>query len=136
MDEHMEFALRMMPSQFEAWERDTQKLKSLLETLLKNKEIPLEQRWELFLRAPDAFKNTHPWIIHPEEDIPGLTEITWFDDYYDKHETVVLSDWVERIEMDHGHKPNDAYMQSKYKHLDDIKEWILERNLHSFILDW
>ncbi len=100
--------------------------KRIFEGYIKNKEYPLEDRWEIFIKAPDSLKEYQSWVI----DLKGLTNnrtFSWYDDFYvERYQTKDLdADFIERVE-------------EKFPEVDinSIKEQILENNLGSFRYDW
>jgi len=110
--------------------------------VIKDKSIPLGERWELFKKAPTELKNNGSWI----ESFKALNEacggeVSWYDDFCkERHETVHLVDLVSDVEwciendqVDRGYCK--AFFD-KPELLDKFKEEILEKNIESFEYDW
>lgn len=105
---------------------------------IKDRTIPLEERWNVFQHMPEFMKQSGGWV----EYIPILEDsgIEWYDDFYiDRYQTVELNKIIERIkeELDDEYK-GDLYEKIKDipNLVDEIKEWVLENNIYSFINDW
>ncbi len=99
-------------------------LKERFETWLKDKSIPVDERWDLWLRAPSEIKNHSSFIEHFK--FRG-EEISWYDDFYEqKGATVMLENVIESIAED----------EEEIEPINNLKDQILERNLESFIYDW
>lgn len=101
-------------------------LKPEFSEYIKDKNIPLSERWEVFLAAPEFIKNSAPYIQDFEVD--GL-ELAWFDSpfYYEKCADVLMTDVIFDLE-------DREFCSEEAVNL--LKEQILEANLHSFCLDW
>ena len=100
--------------------------KGELEKYLSNTSIDLEERWLVFCTAPTAIKNREDYVhTFKWENEHGV--IDWYDDFYiAKHETVYMDELVDFM------VENDFTQEQ----LIDMKEEVLECNLHSFEMDW
>lgn len=96
--------------------------------LLKNKDFPLEDRWELLLNSEDLLSTE----TYGDGEIEILTRdgksVTPYDDFYiEKCQTKYYSDmWETIIEGE-----PDAY-----GNVDEWREAVLARGYGSFIYDW
>lgn len=106
-------------------------LKAEFSVFLSDKTIPLNERWDLFRKAPAGLVETSPWVWSFE-----CIEIRWYDEFnIDRHETVslvsLMDDWIaERIE-------DDEYEREKWESLVPLmKEEILASNTREFTFDW
>lgn len=105
--------------------------KEKYQLFITNKEHPLDERWEVYLEAPESFKERKPYIYHFKVEEEFNIEFYFFDSpfYYDKTQTVYMNSLIERIEDSKKDIFSDLLIQK-------LKEEILELNLGSFILDW
>lgn len=109
---------------------------------IKDENISLAQRWEIFRLAPSNWKETDSCIPHFEaERLLTNGEILWYDDFYiDRHQTVYCADWLTNIEQ--GLKPDSYGVDDLIKNgwtlgvIDAFKREILNKNLGSFKHDW
>lgn len=105
---------------------------------IKDRTIPLEERWNIYLQMPDFMKESDGWV----EYIPIFEEhgLNWYDDFYlDRYVTINLVDIVERLEE----ALTEEYplcFEEKVRQIpnivEEVKEWVLEKNILSFINDW
>lgn len=111
-------------------------------TVITDKSIPLNERWELFKKAPTELKETTCWVVN----FNTLNEaegghVSWYDMFgVDRHQTVEMLDIIERLEeiIEYGQtkiKAKQFFIDNPAK-LDDLKEEILSMNLQSFVYDW
>lgn len=117
-------------------------LKEPFEQTIKNKEIPLNERWELWCDSPVELKQTQCWIVRfasLPEDFVGIDGSIPTE----RRETVFPVDIVSQIQYDlttyerHPDWYDDDYIEELRKiNLDNLKEEILEMNLWSFDYDW
>jgi hypothetical protein len=116
------------------------KVKDEFTWYISNKEIPLEERWEFFLNAPEWLKNTTTYIYHfkcLEKYTTGKygNENFYEDEIYqcvDKHETPTVGCILESID------DNKEIEESKFSDQDiiDLKEEFLENNIGAITFDW
>lgn len=123
--------------EIKAYKKNSNPLQNRYVLYIANKDISLEDRWEVFVEAPDEWKNTLNFQYHfkVERKLKD-SEISWYDDFnYEKRETVDTSDLVEAV----LEKINpDDWVDGDWDLalLDELKEEILEANLKSFDYDW
>ena len=90
---------------------------------LKNKNLPLESRWNLFVENKNLFP-VHEWVLHFKE--LDSNNIEYYDDFgYEKHQNVPLDELV--------YLTDDGWTDVN---LDNLKEEILETGYSAFIFDW
>lgn len=122
---------------FEAIENSFKAIEDLAEgsrkdfgDLIKDKSVPLDERWELFCRAPDSIKLHDRWI-HEFKWEEKHQAISWYDDFYmDRHQTVDMQAIIEIMEE------NESGTEYSEEMILDMKEEILDKNLGSFCNDW
>ena len=97
---------------------------------INNKDIPLNDRWEVFKEAPADWKNRYYWLCQFKVENKLSREISWSDDFYiDKHQTVDMVNIIERLEDD----PTRFFNKGWTKELiEEFKEDILQGNIGSF----
>lgn len=103
-------------------------------------DIPIDDRWNLFLEAPSHFQYHKSWCEHfsSESMLPG-GEISWYDDMYvERHETVDSASFIDTKLPDYLTDSCDFDKDSNEFKLiiDSFKSEILSRNLGSFVFDW
>jgi hypothetical protein len=104
-------------------------LKPLFEVFIRNKEVPLETRWNLWVSSPEYLKNKEYWII----ELKSLPHVNWYSDYgIDRHMTFTPHTLVE--------DDIDTEEENFTKDLTDeqiaLMEELLELNLYSFVNEW
>lgn len=100
---------------------------------IKDKSIPLADRWEAFCAAPTEFQEHESWIQHfdSEELLPN-GEINFYDDFYvEKYTEVYMENFIANIEED-----PDYHEDWTPEIIAAFKEEILEKNMGSFTFDW
>lgn len=106
-------------------------------SILTDKEISLEERWEFFKNAPSNFKKHGgyaPCLITLDNKD---TNLSWYDDFYiERHETVDIVDIVVRLELQDGEGQVFTYFENNPEAIDLLKEEILRLNIGSFTYDW
>lgn len=100
-----------------------------------DKSIPLNDRWTIFVNAPDELKDQHSWIYH------WVTKV--FDDgvmydgsikWVEKYETVYMKDVFERIsEMEESELVELGVTEEI---ISTEKEKILSLNVGSYRYYW
>ncbi len=104
---------------------------------IKDKQIPLEERWKLFEETPLYIKGFEPWV---ERFIFSGEQIAFYDDFdVEKGSTVDLHDIVQTLteQLSHdGHYNPIELTEANILDLDALKEDILQRNIGSFVYDW
>lgn len=114
--------------------------RSALHSVLADKTIPLEERWELFCETPKDMLNEQSYIVHF-----STYDFSWYDDFYcERHQTMYMADLIDNIEYaiedyDENYEYNKGYekfFKDKPEKLDELKEEILADALYSFEFDW
>lgn len=118
----------------EAYKLKGNPLKAEYVEYIKDKTIPLDDRWEAFRAAPSEFKEHSSWVEHFDaERLLPAREIAWYDFGYERHQTVYMYDFVCDTLDD---MLDDFDEDEKKKIVDAFKEAVLQRNLESFDYDW
>ncbi len=109
-------------------------VKPVIESYLKDTNIPLDRRWELFVSLPEYLKNHEPYIWRSEvlpEDF-----IMYDGDYSaERYQTVKTVDIVEHVFGGKWDWKNDVNINYNID-INALKEEILAINLGSFVCDW
>lgn len=104
-------------------------LKPYFEEYIKNQNIPLEERWEIFLRSTDCLSKHDSFIFHFPFVLPNGSDRDDVDVHlYENHirGSFKMEDIVEQLSEE----------QWEFEFIDKIKEYILEHNVKSFDFDW
>jgi hypothetical protein len=114
--------------------------KENLVLVLADKDLPLEERWELFVNSPDMLKNHRSDIVHFKcIDKGGYFDWQQGTFNYERYETVNLVDVIHRLEHSGDYflkkKPGKEFLADP-KFIEEFKEEILSMNLASFVYDW
>lgn len=133
------------------------KLKEQYLQLIINKDLDLATRWDIYLNAPDKFKNKEPYICHFVVLDKKINGFSWYDDLYlDKNETITGESIIEGLEdLMADYEPNPESLEENAEDalyeenepvgqqfannpelLDELKEEILAKNMGSFTYDW
>lgn len=105
------------------------------------KDVPLAERWEVFVYAPDSWKQTASWIVHFAIEQKLDNEIEWFVDFYfERRETIDMVSLIERLqrELDYEGHPSKMIERCGWTKelIEEFMEEIMQKNLCSFDLDW
>jgi len=140
----------------EAFDKLKPELKKEFEEYVRNKTIPLDERWKVYLKSGGQFSRTESSIYHGLDFIFGesidsngyVRKHLWHEDeQYDRYRTLSMVDVVSMF------KGQIAYIAEgkidKYsKYLTEyqcfkepdilyrVKEQILEDNIWAFVFDW
>lgn len=109
-------------------------LKDDFAAFIVDKSRPLEQRWEVFKKANDALSKHSQYIIR----IPCLGE-SFFEHWFDGDNKIPdtnMVDFIETLEDQSWEDNIDLFHIPEETAIEDVKEWILEKNLKSFSYDW
>lgn len=101
-------------------------LKPYFEEYIKNQNIPLEERWEMFLRSNDCLSKHINSIFHFPFILPSGQELNDSLLKDCSRGRFLMKDIVEF----------SCSEQWENEFLDKIKEYILEQNVKSFDFDW
>ena len=125
--------------------KEENEVKEQLTNAFKDKSIPLDERWELFVKTPVHLKKNERHYVEFATFKEGGYDFQWYDDFYiERYETVNLVRVVEKVEKEmsyigqHGYSTRPLF-QSFFD--DDnkiirLKEEILQRGIGSFTNDW
>lgn len=125
--------------------RNSQELKESYLAIITDKSISLEDRWEIFVTAPNEFKHHDPYIQHFDTIKKNFPYFTLYDEMnIEKEEKVVMTEFIdsfnERMQDQELYPDEQDEIGSKlFKEpeiLDQLKEEILAKNLGSFLNDW
>jgi hypothetical protein len=117
--------------------KQIQTIKNEFEQYIADTNISLDERWDLFVKAPMALRNTSGWI----ERFEGLPEdFVMYDGYVyaERHQTVDVEHILEVAE-DIVYNTDDCTIDSvtvSQINITAFKENVLKRNLYSFVYDW
>jgi hypothetical protein len=106
----------------------------------KNKEISLQERWQVALEGNWAFE--HSTCSLEFDELVG-TEVSWYDDFnlerYQKQD-LLCDDFVRQVAEATGPKEERTdYIEiknSKRVTVEEVQEFILQLGLASFENDW
>lgn len=104
------------------------------EEYIKDQDIPLTERWELFKWAPNWLKGTLSNIIGMDE-IMGNRDLVMYEGpiHAERYQTMEFATIIESLEE--NYEPGEV--EAKYNvRIDDIKERILAANVATFVYDW
>lgn len=101
---------------------------------LKDKSLPLEDRWGLFVLLSDSLPRIAPWVEHFSFEKESRENLCYCDDFYlERYETISLETLYERLlEMD---MDIDSTEISEDR-LSEIKEEFLASGFTHFKYDW
>jgi hypothetical protein len=112
--------------------------------VIRDKSIPLDERWELFKNAPSEFKNHNQWIY--DFTLKGMSSrfSLWQEYEVERHSHVDLIDIIGMVEHDvNAHNKGEELeycFTEKLVKIPDIviqmKEELLLGNMASFTYDW
>jgi hypothetical protein len=104
---------------------------------ITDKSVPLMDRWEVYVRAPDELKEHDDYIV--EFDSPFLQSLfDVADGCLGRHDTIYIHDKICHIIYDGIIDLYGNDLQYEYTEADvhEAMEELLECNLLSFINDW
>jgi hypothetical protein len=113
---------------------------------IKDKTIPLKERWTVFANANDALSNHEPWIFRfksinmdKELNLQGSApEICGIGRVFK------VTDWLEELyereffawEKSESRDRTDSEWEVIFKFFEPLQEEILENNIKSWCYDW
>ena len=92
--------------------------------------IPLEERWEVFMKAPEVLHNKDIWKTRfkgvPSDFVGNDGPL-----YAERHMEVDIQQYMEVLENpdDYNYDPSDVDIVA-------FKEDVLSRNIYSYTFDW
>lgn len=133
----------MKPSdKMKKFQNSLQDLKSEFETYISNLAIPIEERWETFINAPNDIKN-HDHCGPSFQKLPDDFVMYEGPIHAERGNTIVITKMFETIEESIKSIKDESFFGSKwhikaYKELNinELKEEILSKNCGSFDYDW
>lgn len=157
----MKEVIMMLVGDIKALEEKMKGLRPEFEAFISDKSIPLEQRWQTWVDAPDSLKNTGGWIDdgrleafkllgyggRHNEAIAHEGGLVWAERYeridmVDILETI-LENLVDKFNVeipdDFDWDDVDGYKEVSpeiHDFLSAYREELLEKNLKSFRFDW
>lgn len=145
--EEVELSLSIMSYGLDTVRSALTDAKKNISELLTNKNVPLETRWNFFVKYGDMIGNTKSWVCHfdvekklipinlkDRADDNYVGEISWYDDFYkERGNTIIMHEIIEGI-----CDSMDRFMKKGWtpELVDEFKEEILANNLYSFTYDW
>src|SRR5512139_1306993 len=111
-------------------------LKDRFLAFIKDKDVPLDERWETFKEAPNEFLVHDLSVVTFEaEKLLPRKEIVWYDgDFYiERYQVVHMTDFIEDMCADKIDMEEPGWTQEL---VDAFKEEILQTGLGSFEYDW
>lgn len=117
-----------------AYEDVQAKVKKLFEQFISDKSVALDDRWEIFVNAPDSLKNHHQWVISwISPEIEDGMQYEGGIMYWEKYETVK----VERaIEAMCEYMSEDNFHEITKEMISSEMEMLLSKNIGSYCYDW
>lgn len=119
--------------------KESDSIKKEFESYIKDKSIPLEKRWTLFLNSPDEINNHSEWLIKTKSK--GMKHILeGFEDspeVYGRGKKVIVKELFEDVFLIDQKIFNDLDYDEKELFLNkDAMEELLSKNCGSFCIDW
>lgn len=116
-----------MKHEIQSFLETKQNLINRFKAWVTDKSVPLEERWELFIKSDLGDISTY------YENPPGIdwNKHTLYDDfYYDKYATCKAKDILERVQEE-----EEKFSWDENKEVE-FKEFFLNKFLKGFINDW
>lgn len=114
----VELAVTVMNNLQESMETVMENNRESINEFIKNKDIPLEERWALFKKLPEEFSVCTYWTGTSSFDSP-------YDDFYmERHETRLVSQLPSYLERE-----DEA-------DIEILKEQLLQDGYTQVIYDW
>jgi hypothetical protein len=114
---------------------EKENLKNDFAKYIADKSIPLDERWEFFIEAPDELKNFEQWIYEFK-----CLSIDWYDDFhFDRRQEVSAEYIIDSLEWKREEAEDEGDEDEAKKWRDIIpliKEEILDQNMEGFCFDW
>lgn len=106
---------------------------------IADKTVSLEERWQVFIAAPEYLKDKHDWILHTE-DIPGFN-IEIDVEYRCKFVNLewVVEGYESDLEFEHNwakEHGTDYVPGVTREQINALKEYMLKNNIMGFTYDW
>lgn len=102
------------------------KYKKYLVDFISDESLPLEERWNIWRKAPDCLKEHQSWVIDEFIDPQTGKELNFMDMFYrERYQTVKLDYLVDIVQGG-----------SRDYLVPIIQTYALKNNLGSFVYDW
>ena len=105
--------------------------------LMRDKSIPLEERWSLFEQVAE-FLPIASWGSDTAWSAIGFDHISDYDEFNtERHQTVKLVDRYEMLREMHGdYEENNEDLWFNAENIDQWREQVLQDGRQGFIYDW
>lgn len=125
-------------AEFEVFRNIAETLQSEVWTMLKDKSIPLNERWKVFVEASGGVINK---VNSYYMDFQSMTKAgfggSWYDDFYlDRHQTMELTSLVECLEDRNNLNSDSKRFKMTEEQIEELKEEILQSGYTGFVFDW
>ena len=121
-----------MKNKIKALNKNIVKLSEELEAYIKDTSIPLKDRWELFVDAPNCLSIVSDWI--QDFKIENFDPRKQYEDL-SRRENVFAVDFVDRVTESFSYKKTLSDEQIE-EISNKLKEHFLSKNLKCFQYDW
>jgi hypothetical protein len=120
-----------------SFETQRKTFKKEFEKIIKNKKIPLADRWLLWEDAPDALKE-HDTFIHRGDNTKGGQAFNeWREGFDDMRGGFDVASMISDDAYHVAHPDEvDEYEDEREQDVELIMEYILKANIGSFEWDW
>lgn len=120
-------------------QNEANKIRTDFESYITNQDIPLSERWSLFVKSPDELNYHEDYLIDASSE--GLQYIldNWFDapEIYGRGKKIETKNLFENIFKDESLNYNEnQHSEGDIKLYKEAMEDILEQNCGSFCFDW
>jgi hypothetical protein len=132
--------LQELSTAIDQFKKEQNALKQQFIKTIKDKSIPVDERWEFWCDAPSSLKDFSQFSVKFES--MGRNFHWTHDMWFERYQTVDLEDVVLELENSVQVQVDDLEQQfhrKLFRHpelLDQLKEEILARNLEYFVFDW
>jgi hypothetical protein len=101
-----------------------------VKTFVQNKDIPLEDRWEVFIEARCGHEE--PFIQHFKSINDDILNAYEYIMYFERREVLAMDDVWERM-MDSKEEILERHPDTDF---DAFREEVLDKFLWSYVMDW
>ncbi len=113
---------------------DVNDLREDLKIWVVNKDIPLDERWELFIKS--ELGESEGWNLNlnslPRDYVSYDGSISC-----ERYQTMRMEEVIDVLEYQVGNLDSRyVHKDAKYVCIEDVKEEILEKFIKSFTFDW
>lgn len=127
-----------LAERFRIFTEQAERLKPDFEAYIKDREIPLEERWEFWRLAPDQLKRHDNWIFHGSSLLDKIIDNGC--NCWGRGTLVDIADEIcniqENIRYCEEHPDYPYGRELTQGELNVLKEEMLSVNLGSFKYDW